>query len=95
MRIISTKRIRKFWEVHQKSEPAFRKWIRTVIKSDWKNFAELREVFPDADQVGALTVFNVGGNKFRLVAAIHFNTGILFVRAVLTHKDYDKGGWKP
>lgn len=58
------------------------------------SFAELRAVFPSADQVGKLTVFNVGGNKVRLVAAIHYNRQKCYIRAVLTHADYDEGRWK-
>jgi mRNA interferase HigB len=46
------------------------------------------------DKVGDKYVFDVGGNKLRLIAAIHFNAGKVFIRAVLTHKDYDKGAWK-
>ena len=46
------------------------------------------------DKVGDKYNFDIGGNKLRLIAAIHFNTGNLFVRAVLTHREYDKGDWK-
>lgn len=51
-------------------------------------------MFPAADQVGKLTVFNIGGNKVRLVAAIHYNRRKVYLRAVLTHKEYDEGKWK-
>ena len=58
-------------------------------------FAELRETFPSADMVDDLTIFNVGGNKYRLIAAIPFNRRRVYVRHVLTHADYDRGEWKP
>jgi len=61
---------------------------------DFKSFAELRKTFGSADHVGNLTVFNIGGNKVRLVAAIHYNRHIIYIRAVLTHRDYDEGKWK-
>ena len=48
------------------------------------SFAELREIFPDADQVGKLTVFNIGGNKVRLISAVHYNRRKVYIRAVLT-----------
>jgi mRNA interferase HigB len=51
-------------------------------------------VFPHADQVGKLTVFNIGGNKYRLIAAILFNRGKVYVRHLLTHAEYDQGKWK-
>jgi mRNA interferase HigB len=55
---------------------------------------ELREIFPSADRVGKLTVFNIGGNKVRLIAAIHYNRQKIYIRAVLAHSEYDKGNWK-
>jgi mRNA interferase HigB len=54
----------------------------------------LREILPSADKVGNLTVFNIGGNKIRLIAAIHYNTQCLYIRHVLTHKEYGKEKWK-
>jgi mRNA interferase HigB len=58
------------------------------------NFAELRAIFPSADHVGGLTVFNIGGNKARLIAVIHYNTERVYIRHVLTHSEYDKNKWK-
>ena len=55
---------------------------------------ELRKVFAHADQVGGLTVFNIGGNKVRLIAAIHYNRRKVYIRAVLTHPEYGAGKWK-
>jgi mRNA interferase HigB len=56
--------------------------------------SELRAIFPGADKVGDLIVFNIGGNKYRLIASIHFNRGKVYIRRMLTHTEYDKGGWK-
>jgi mRNA interferase HigB len=63
-------------------------------KSRFSNFPQLREVFPQADQVGKFTVFNLGGNKVRLIAAIHYYRNKIYIRYVLTHQDYDAGRWK-
>jgi mRNA interferase HigB len=63
-------------------------------KGRFRDFVELRKVFPHADLVGPLVVFNVGGNKVRLIAAVHFNRGKIYIREILNHTDYDKGGWK-
>jgi len=68
--------------------------VSPLQKSDWHNFADLRTVFSSTDKVGNVFVFDIGGNKLRLIAAIHFNKGRMFVRAVLTRKDYDQGNWK-
>ena len=68
--------------------------IRQHEKGTFSNFAELRAVFPSADRVGKLTVFNIGGNKVRLIAAIHYNRKKIYIRAVLTHAEYDEGRWR-
>ena len=58
------------------------------------SFVHLRETFPSTDPVGSLTGFNIGGNKVRLIAALHFNRQKVYIRAVLTHREYDTGAWK-
>ena len=58
------------------------------------SLAEVRTVFPTADKVGKLTVFNIGGNKARLLTAIHYNRHKVYIRAVLTHEAYDQNTWK-
>ena len=63
-------------------------------RQNFNSIAEIRQIFPSADKVGRLTVFDIGGNKFRLIAAIHYNRNKVYIRAVLTHKEYDKGNWK-
>ncbi|MEA5620888.1 type II toxin-antitoxin system HigB family toxin [Cronbergia sp. UHCC 0137] len=69
-------------------------WYQLVKENEFTSFVELREMFPSADQVGKLTVFNIGGNKVRLIAAIHYNRQKIYIRAVLTHPEYDQGKWK-
>ena len=69
-------------------------WYRVMKRARFANFAELRNTFGSVDKVGELYVFNVAGNRIRLIAAIHFNTGKVFVRGVLSHRDYDAGDWK-
>jgi mRNA interferase HigB len=63
-------------------------------QAEFGSFAELRAVFPSVDQVGKLTVFNIGGNRVRLIAAIHYNRLKVYIRAVLTHEEYDGNRWK-
>ena len=73
---------------------ALDQWYRLTKRARWRNFAEVKACFPAVDKVGDKFVFDIGGNKLRLIAAIHFNTGRVFVRAILTHREYDKGVWK-
>jgi len=63
-------------------------------QTNFTNLDELRVTFPTADRVGDLVVFNIGGNKYRLIASIHFNRSKVYIRHVLTHQEYDRGGWK-
>jgi len=94
MHVISRKKLRQFWEERPDAETPLRAWFKIVRQVQWETFADVRAVFPHADQVGRYTVFNVGGNKYRLIAAIHYNRGKVYVRHMLTHKDYDLGHWK-
>jgi len=94
MHVLSKKPLREFWSVHPDAERPLRRWFRTVRSAEWESFAELRMTYGSADQVDRFTVFNIGGNKYRLIAVIHFNNGKVFVRHVLTHKEYDLGDWK-
>jgi mRNA interferase HigB len=94
MHIISTKMLREFWEVHPAAESPLRAWIKLVEKAEWETFADVREVYPKADQVGRFTVFDIGGNKFRMIVVVHFDRGKVFIRHMLTHAEYDKGDWK-
>ena len=99
MHIISKKKIREFWERYPEAEEPLRAWYRIVDKASWANFADVRAAFPSADLVGHRKeghriVFNVGGNKFRLVVIAYFEHGRIYIRHVLTHAEYDRGNWK-
>ena len=94
MHVISNKALREFWETYSDSQNALVRWFKLITTQDFNSFAELRAVFPSADQVGDLIVFNIGGNKYRLITSIHFNRGKVYIRHVLTHRQYDKGDWK-
>jgi mRNA interferase HigB len=94
MHVITRKRLNEFAAKHPDAETALSRWYSLVKKTDFISFAELRQAFPSADQVGKLTVFNIGGNKIRLIAAIHYNRKRLYIRAVLTHEEYDQSKWK-
>ena len=76
------------------ADAPLRAWYAIVSRTDFTSFAELKRVFRSADKVGKLTVFNVGGNKFRLIAAVHYNRRKIYIRHVLTHAEYDSGKWK-
>jgi mRNA interferase HigB len=94
MHVITRKRLNEFAEEHPDAQSALEHWYRLMKTRRFANFAQLRETFPSADQVDNKTVFNIGGNKYRLIAAIHYNRARIYVRAILSHRAYDKGTWK-
>ncbi len=94
MHIITRKRLHEFAAKHPTVKPGLVHWYRTLKPVTVHSFAELRTLFPSADQVGKLTVFNMGGNTARLIAAIHSNRQKVYIRAVLTYDQYDEGKWK-
>jgi mRNA interferase HigB len=94
MHVISRKKLREFWENHPRARSSLEAWYQVAKHAEWQNFAEVRESFNSVDQVGRFVVFDIGGNKYRLIAAVHFNRGKLYVRHVLTHAEYDTGKWK-
>ena len=94
MHIITRKRLLEFAKKHPDCSAALESWYRIVKHTDFNSFSELRQTFASADQVNNLTVFNIGGNKARLITAIHYNTYQVYIRYVLTHKEYDRGSWR-
>ena len=94
MHIITRKRLNEFAEKHPNTKASLQHWYKLMKRGHFRSFAELRADLPHADQVGKLTVFNIGGNKARLIVAMHYNRQKVYIRAVLTHDEYDKGRWK-
>jgi len=91
MQVLAKSALRAFWEQHPQAETPLKMWHAIVSKAAWKNFAELKASFGSADMVGdSRVVFNIGGNKFRLVARVSFEYGRVMVKFIGTHKDYDK-----
>jgi mRNA interferase HigB len=85
MHVISRRRLREFWEVHADAEEPLTRWYKLAKAAAWASFAELRADCPSADQVEHLTVIDIGGNKYRLIAEVFFRDQVVLVRHVLTH----------
>lgn len=94
MRVIAKSRLRLYATRYPDSKNALTAWYYVVRRIDFQSFSDLRAVLPSADRVGNLIVFNIKGNRYRLVTAIHFNRKMIFVRDFLTHADYNRGRWK-
>ena len=94
MRVVSHRKIIDFSKNFPDSKNPLKAWYRIISKSNFAHFNDLRKTFPSADTVGKLTIFNISGNKYRLIAAMHYNTKIVYIRDILSHKEYDKNKWR-
>lgn len=99
MRVIKPITIQEMCAEHPKARPSLERWLRITKAAEWKRFADVRKIFQDADEItvasGRKTViFDIGGNNFRLITAIHYNTGLVYVMKFLTHAEYSKETWK-
>ena len=91
MVIIAKRAINEFIEANPKSAKPLLEWYLKTKESDWKNFSDVKKIFGASDSVGnGLYVFNIGGNKYRLIARIIFGARTVFIRFIGTHKEYDK-----
>lgn len=68
-------------------------WYRITTRAEWNSLADVRKDFGHADVVGRRTVFNVRGNRYRLIARVNYRTRRVFILRILTHSEYDEGGW--
>lgn len=90
MVIITKGTIHEFARKHPRSAVPLNDWFDKTAQASWKNFPEVKSTFNTADSIGEdRYVFDIGGNNFRLIAMIHFAIRTLYIRAILTHKEYD------
>lgn len=103
MWMISQKRLREFWANCPDAERPLREWYRTARNAEWSNLSEVRKTYPHADGVTiacrdgrrlTATVFDIGGNKYRVVTLVFYKIHRVYIEAVLTHKEYDFDKWK-
>ena len=93
MHVISNKRLVDFAALHPDATVPLKSWRKLVESKDFAHFADLKTVFGSIDRVGKFFVFDIGGNRFRLIAAIHFDRHVVYVRHIFTHAEYDR--WTP
>ncbi len=99
MRIIKESTVKEAAKVYPRAAAALHNWIKIVRVAAWSNMVEMRKTYPQVDIVivksgRPVFVFNICGNDFRLIAAVHFNTGSVFFLRFLTHANYSKNNWK-
>jgi mRNA interferase HigB len=94
MHVISRRKLREAAARRTDLEAPLDAWFRIAKKAIWKTLADVRRTFSSADVVGKWTIFNIKGNQYRLIVEINYLYGRLYIRHVLTHSEYDRGGWK-
>jgi mRNA interferase HigB len=91
MRVIKRPTLQEFWEEHRDAEQALKAWYYEAKHADWKTPDDVKQRYASADILpGNRVVFNIKGNTYRLIVKIHYNTGIVYIRFVGTHTEYDR-----
>ena len=99
MDIVKISRLHEYSKKHSRAVPSLRPWRTATCSASWKTFTDVRQTFRSADQITVskgyrVVVFDIGGGAFRLITAIHYNRGIVYIRKFLTHAEYSKDDWK-
>jgi mRNA interferase HigB len=92
--VISRKALREFANTHKDAETPLDDWYRIAKRMWWTSLVDVRRTYPHADAVGEFTIFNIGGNKYRLATSIHYRTGKIYIRHVMTHEEYSRQDWR-
>ena len=94
MRVISRRTLRDFCLSHADSCKALYEWYRVASRANWQNLIDVQATYKSAESVGNFTVFNIKGNRYRLMVDIVYSRQTIYIKYILTHIDYDKGDWK-
>ena len=99
MRIIKWSLLAEFCRRHPDAAEPLQRWYRIARRADWSCLADVRMHFPHADVVTVasgkpVNVFNIAGNKYRLVTAIHYNRRIVYTLRIMSHAQYSRAKWK-
>jgi len=94
MHVISKKRLNEACGRDNTLSVPLGAWYKTAIHAKWSSIVDVRKTYPNADFVDPYTVFNIKGNTYRLITKIEYRKGLMFIKCVLTHAEYDKGDWK-
>ena|ERR1700675_219289 len=94
VRVISRKKIREASERHSEWEASLSAWYRIVKKAAWKNFPDVKQSWRNSDKAGTCIIFDISGNRCRLIAYINFRTQKVYVLHILSHVEYGRDRWK-
>src|SRR5262249_43025564 len=94
VRVVSYSHIKKFCRKHAGARKSLNGWYRATSRAIWRNLDDVKKTFSATDIFKCCTIFNIGGNNYRLIAIINYRTQVLYIREILTHAEYDKDKWK-
>jgi mRNA interferase HigB len=86
--------VRKFAKKHARARSSLNTWYEVTSKAEWQNLDDVKKTFRTADIYGDCTIFDIGGNNYRLIAQINYAAQQVYVITVMTHAEYDKENWK-
>jgi mRNA interferase HigB len=94
VRVVSYTQIKKFCRKHANARKSLNAWYRATSMAIWRNLDDVKKTFAATDIFKCCTIFNIGGNNYRLIAIINYKAQIVYIREILTHAEYDKDKWK-
>jgi mRNA interferase HigB len=94
MHVITRRALKEGGSKHREALVPLDTWCRIAKKADWNSLTDVRKVWSSADIFGECTIFNIKGNKYRLIVWINYRRKRVFIRRVMTHAEYTKGAWK-
>jgi mRNA interferase HigB len=99
MRVIKPTTVKRHADDHPDAAEALMNWLETAERADWRSIVDVRRTYPHADSVevasgNTVTVFNIRGNRYRLIVSIKYRWAMVYVLRFLTHAEYDTAKWK-
>lgn len=94
LKVVHWGRARQFIRLHPVAGEPLKAWKKAAQDNQWRSYPDVKRTFNTVDWYDDILIFDIGGNKFRLIAICRFNQGNLYIQQVLTHGEYEKDNWK-
>ena len=94
MNVISRRNLLEKAAKHPAATVAIQDWFGAASAAEWRNLQDIRQTYPATDMVGMLAIFNIRGNRYRLIVRMAFQYRRVYIKEFLTHAEYTKGAWK-
>ena len=94
MKLLGRDKVAAFTKGYPDSESSLNAWAQNIERNEFRHFHDLRNTFRSADYVKPYTVFEIAGNKYRLISIVEYTLKTVFVKEILKHQEYEKGKWR-